>query len=228
MGLFDRFKKKDLQKVEEDNASRTQSTQADFDIEYGHSSDGRYLQVEFHDNRADFKKFYDITRLIVRRQPLDMAGHQVYNCAVSWYGSDDCQMFDEKAGTFESQRALDYSMVLAEIDLNLLQSNPIYCNAVIRTLLDKQRVESYLERGLQDSPNIPCGMYIGGIKQTQEGYGYGKFFSTVVGRASHFSDSMIDKRREHKEALEAKRLKAIEAKRAQLDKLRSEIEEMQK
>lgn len=226
MGLFDRFKKKDTQKVEEATIRTSSPNQAPFDIEYGQSSDGRYLQVEFHDNRADFKKFYDITRLIVRRQPLDMAGHQVYNCAVSWYGSEDCQMFDEKAATFDSQRALDYSMVLAEIDLTLLQSNPIYCNAVIRALLDKQRVESYLERGLQDSPNIPCGMYIGGIKQTEEGYG--KFFSTVVGRASHFSDSMIDKRREHKEALEAKRLQAIEAKRAQMDKLRSEIEDMQK
>lgn len=226
MGLFDRFKKKDTQKVEEATIRTSSPNQAPFDIEYGQSSDGRYLQVEFHDNRADFKKFYDITRLIVDRQPLDIAGHPVHNCAVSWYGSEDCQMFDEKLGAFESQRAHEYRGVLAEIDLNLLQSDPNYCSMVMKSLLDKQRVERYLETGLQEEPKMPCGKYIGGVRQTENGYG--KFFSTVVGRVSHLSDLMVNRRKEHRAALEARKLQAIEAKKAQIEKLQSELQEMEK
>jgi hypothetical protein len=225
MGFFDRFKKCDKQNESNVANNRQQVTQLPFDIEYKPTLNGN-LQVEFYDNDRDFKKFYDTTRLIIGRQPLNIEGHQVYNCAVSWYGQNDCQILDKKTGLFDSLRAQEYRGVLAEIDLELLQTDPNYCNMVMKELLDKQRVERYLESGLQETPEQPCGKYIGGVRQTERGYG--KFFSTVVGRASHNSDLMINRRKEHREMIELQRQNAIENKKAQIKKLQSELDSMER
>lgn len=224
MGFFDRFKKKDNQNIENALNNRKTVGQLPFNIEYSQISNG-ILQVEFYNRDSDFKKFYDTTRLIVSRQPLNIEGHQVYNCAVSWYGSNDCQMFDEKTGKFDSLRAQSYQGVLAEIDLELLQSDSNYCNMVMKGLLDKQRVERYLESGLQELPERPCGKYIGGVRQTEKGYG--KFFSVIVGRASHNSELMINRRQEHRARIKAQRQKAIADKKAQIEKLQSELDSME-
>lgn len=225
MGFFDRFKKNDKQNIESAVNNGQPIKQLPFDIEYSTASNGN-LQVEFYDHDSDFKKFYDTTRLIVNKQPLNIGGHQVYNCAVSWYGSNDCQILDEKTGKFDSLRAQEYRGVLAEIDLELLQSDPNYCNMVMKGLLDKQRVARYLESGLQETPEQPCGKYIGGVIQTEKGYA--KFFSTIVGQASHNSDLMVNKRQQRKEMMEAQKQKAIADKKAQIAKLQSEVKSMEK
>lgn len=225
MGFFGRFKKNDNQNIGSTVNNKQTIGQLPFDIEFSSNSKGN-LQVEFYDKNPDFKKFYDTTRLIIGRQPLDIEGHQVYNCAVSWYGHSDCQMFDEKTGKFDSLRAQEYRGILAEIDLGLLQSDPNYCNMVMKGLLNKQRVERYLENGLQETPEQPCGKYIGGVKQTEKGYG--KFFSTVVGRASHNSALMVNRRQEYRSRIDAQRQEAIANKRAQIEQLQSELDSMEK
>lgn len=225
MGFFDKFKKNDKQNIGNVVNNRQSVKQLPFDIEYSTAPNGD-LQVEFYDKASDFKKFYDTTRLIVGRQPLNMEGHRIYDCSVSWYGHSDCQMFDEKTGKFDSLRAQEYQRVLAEIDLELLKNDPDYCNMVMKGLLDKQRVERYLESGLQEMPKQPCGKYIGGVRRTEKGYG--KFFSMIVGQASHNSELMINKRQQHKEMIEAKRQKAIADKKAQIEKLQSELDSMEK
>ncbi len=225
MGFFDRFKKNDKQNIGSGVNNRQPVGQLLFDVEYSPVSNGN-LQVEFYDKDSDFKKFYDTTRLIIGRQPLNIEGHPVYSCAVSWYGHSDCQMFDEKTGKFDSLRAQEYRGVLAEIDLELLQTDPNYCNMVMKGLLDKQRVERYLESGLQETPEQPCGKYIGGVRQTERGYG--KFFSTVVGKASHNSDLMVKRRQERREMIEAQKQKAIADKKAQIKKLQIELDSMEK
>lgn len=225
MGFFDRFKKNDKQNIENAVNNRQLVAQLPFDVEYSTLSNGN-LQVVFYGKDLDFKKFYDTTRLIVGKQPLNIEGHQVYNCAVSWYGRSDCQMFDEKTGKFDSLRAQEYRGVLAEIDLELLQSDPNYCKILMEGLLDKQRVERYLESGLKETPEQPCGKYIGGIRQTEKGYG--KFFSTIVGRASHNSELMVNRRQEHREMLERQKQKAIADKKAQIEKLQNELDSMEK
>lgn len=58
--------------------------------------------------------------------------------------------------------------------------------------------------------------------------GYSKFFSTIVGEASHNSDLMIKRRQEHRSKVEAQRQKAIAYKKAQIEKLQSEIDNMEK
>lgn len=225
MGFFDRFKKKDKQNINNSVSNRQKIEQLPYDIKYGLDANGN-LQVEFYDKNSDFKKFYDVTRLIIARQPLNIKGHTVYNCAVSWYGRSDCQMFDEKTGRFDSLRAQEYRGVLAEIDLDLLQIDQNYCDMVMKGLLDKQRVERYLENGLQETVAQPCGKYVGGVKKTEKGYG--KFFSTTVGRASHNSELMVERRHENRLMAEAKRQKIIADKKAQIEKLQREVESMER
>jgi len=116
MGFFDGFKKRDEQNT--DNNSQAVE-KLPFGVKYIQGSNGE-LQVDFYDTNADFKKFYDTTRLKVARQPLNIKGHKVYNCDVSWYGQYDCNMLDEVTGKFDSLRAQEYRRVLAEIDLELL------------------------------------------------------------------------------------------------------------
>jgi len=96
----------------------------------------------------------------------------------------------------------------------------------MKELLDKKRVERYLESGLQETPEHPCGEYIGGIRQTEKGYG--KFFSIIVGEASHNSESMVNKRQKYREIIEERRQKAIEKKKAQIEKLKRELDSMEK
>lgn len=225
MGFFDKFKKDNKQNIEAVANNRPTVDQLPFDIKYSSTSNGN-LQVEFYDKEADFKKFYDTTRLIIGRQPLDIEGHQVYNCAVSWYGHDDCKILNKETGKLDSMKAQAYRGVLAEIDLELLQNDLDYCNMVMNKLLDKQRVERYLETGLQEEPEQPCGKYIGGVEQTEKGYG--KFFSTIVGQISHNSKLMVDRRQERRAMIEAKRQKDIADKKAQIERLQSEIDSIEK
>ena len=88
------------------------------------------------------------------------------------------------------------------------------------------RLEKYLENGLKETPEQPCGKYVGGVKKTEKGYT--KFFSTIVGQASHNSELMVNRRKEHREMLERKKQKDIENKRAQIEKLQREIDNMER
>lgn len=226
MGFLDRFKKNDKPKTEEvDTKKQPTVKKLPFEIKYSQMPNGN-LQVEFLDEHAAFNKLYDTTRLIIKRQPLNIEGHPVYNCAVSWYGSNDCQMINEETGVIDSLRAQDYRGVLAEIDLQLLQSDPNYCNMVMTGLLDRKRVEGYLTRGLEETPEQPCGKYIGGVGKTEKGYR--KFFSVIVGQASHNSELMKGRRQERREMAEIQRQKAIADKKAQIARLQEELEGMEK
>lgn len=225
MGFLDRFKKTGKQDTRNVTNNREAAEQLPFDVSYSRIANGN-LQVEFHDRNADFKKFYDSTRLIIDKEPFYMEGHQVYRCAVSWYGDSDCRVWDAREERYNSLRAQDYQRVLAEIDLELLQTDVNYCNMVMKGLLDKQRVEKYLENGLQETPEYPCGEYIGGVRKKEQSYN--KFFSTVVGRASHNSESMVNKRQQYREKMEKQRQEAIENKEAQIAKLQSEIDNLEK
>lgn len=183
------------------------------------------MQVDFYDKNAKVGQFYDTTRLVVDNRPIMLAGQEVRNCIVSWYSQDDAVFLDSEYEG-ESLNARDYRGILAQIDPTLLQTDENYCSVVMRKLLDKKRVTKYLEEGLQETPEQPCGKYIGGVKLTEKGYG--KFFSLPVGRVSHNSDLMINRRREHRENIEAKKQREIANKRAQIQQLQSEIDDMSK
>lgn len=223
MGFFNRSKRNNKQNAESIVTDKQPSQQSPFDITYTTTSDGK-LQIDFYDSNSSFRKLYDTTRLIVRH-PLNIANHQVYSCAVSWYGSNDALILNKKTGKLYCPRSVAYKEVLAEIDLELLQSDPNYCSVVMHELLDSHSVDSYLQTGLQENPNQPCGNYIGGVRLTENGYG--TFFSPIIGRVSHNSELMVNKRQQRREKIEAKRQQAIQEKKAQLARLQTELDDME-
>lgn len=209
MGFFDRFKRKDS------HSNKVSDKQLSSNIQYSMTSDGR-LQIDFYDENADFKQFYDTTRLIINTKPLIMADHEIYNCIVSWYGKNDAIM--------PGGRREEYRGVLAELDLGLINDHN-YCSALMKLLLEKKRVERYLEDGLKETPEVPCGKYIGGVMRSEENE-YEKFFSTPVGEASHNSDLMVNRRKEYRENLEIKRQQDIAKKQQEIIRLQQEVDQM--
>ena len=203
MGLLDKFRKKQPEKdqIHEEDNNKEFLRNAKFSM----TKDGR-LQVDFYDREADFRQFYDVTRLIASIDTINLGGHPVHNCAVSWYGENDAINFDSKG--MDLSRRTQYRGVLAEINLEQLRTDYNYCEAVMKGLLNKERVEKYLSRGLQENPENP----------------YQKFFSKRAGEASHNSEFMINRRREVRENEEKRKQQLKTQKEAQIKKLQEEIE----
>lgn len=217
MGLFDRFKKN-----KQETDKKVDNISKDYEIKYGMSQDGR-LQIDFYDRNIKVGQFYDTTRLIVGDKIVVLANQRVQNCIVSWYRQDDT-IFSDPQYENESIDARSYKGVLAQIDPVLLQSDEKYCSNVMRYLLNKKRVNQYLENGLQESPEHPCGKYIGGMRKTENGYS--KFFNIDAGIASHNSRLMVERRRENREKMEQKKRMEIDRKKAEIQRLQSEIDDM--
>lgn len=217
MGLFDRFKKN-----KQETDKKVDNISKDYEIKYGMSQDGR-LQIDFYDRNIKVGQFYDTTRLIVGDKTVVLANQRVQNCIVSWYRQDDT-IFSDPQYENESIDARSYKGVLAQIDPVLLQSDEKYCSNVMRYLLNKKRVNQYLENGLQESPEHPCGKYIGGMRKTENGYS--KFFDIDAGIASHNSKLMVERRRENREKMEQKKRMEIDRKKAEIQRLQSEIDDM--
>lgn len=217
MGLLDKFRKN----KEQENI-QPQQYDLPFEVELKMIAND-LIQIDFFDKQADFKQFYDTTRLVASYNPTSLGNNRdVLNCKVSWYGHNDAQILD---GGKESGRRAQYRGVLAQIDLNLLQTDANYCQAVMKGLLNQNRVEQYLDRGLEENPDMPCGKYIGGIIE-KDGK-YRKSFDPNIGRQSHYSDLMVNRRKEYRENQEMRRQQQIEDRRKQIEKLQSEIDSME-
>ena len=187
-----------------------------FEVSF-HTTQAGDLQVDLLDKNADFKQSYNSTRLI-SLGTVNLDGEYVKNCLVSWYNEVDAEYYD----SVDSRRC--YQNVLVDIDLRRLQQDPNYCYIVMTKLLEKNRVEKYLNRGLEEQPIEPCGNYIGGLKWKEEGY-WGEKFSPRVGRAAHYSKFMNKKRLEHKQDQEYWKQHRIREKQEKIKKLKQEIEE---
>lgn len=221
MGLFDRFKKNKEEKESNniDNYSRNAN-----DIRFYHTHDKK-LAIEFEEYDADFKQFYDTTRVIIDSIPSFINNSAVYGCKVSWYDSQDAQIFDNDGN--DISRRTDYNDVLAQIDPVRMQQDLAYCEYVMKKLFEKSRVEKYLAQGLSDNPSNPCGNYVGGVKDKGNGT-FGKFFDLSIGQIVHSSQYMIDKRMEFERKERDRKNRAIEEKHAQIRKLRGEIDNLSK
>ena len=219
MGLFDRFKKKEKNTHQGEEQRRQELP---FDVQFSMTNDGR-LQVDFYDKQAKFGQFYDTTRLIADLQQFYLGGRPVHNCLVSWYGQDDAVMFN--ANGMDMGRREQYRGVLSEINLEQLQSGLNYCYRVMKDLLNKQRVESYLDRGLEENPETPCGKYIGGVRKTPDNQ-YQKFFSSEAGKACHYSDLMIQRRQQNREQKEREKQQLRDSKKAEIKRLQDELDQL--
>ena len=216
MGIFDRFKKKE--KETEKVSDKSQEPYVNMPA-FRTISDGR-LQAEYYNGDATQREFYDTTKLTIdTNHILDIGGQHLYNCVVAWDSVNDCIIFDEKrmqraeiAGNRDS-----YKGVWLDLDLAKLQTDSKYCEVLMNKLLLKSRVESLINKGLQENPDRPCGKYIGGVIAKEDSYI--KFFSERVGHAAHQTPFMQERRAklrlQEKEAREA-RIEANKRKMAEL------------
>ena len=140
MGFLDKFKKRNTNTL--DVKDETPINRDLLDIEFRTASTGG-LQVDYYNPANDAKKSYDSTRLIMDR-PITLAGKQLWNCRVSWYGIEDGIGRD-----FIKPRSEQYTGVLAQIDLDLLQNDPTYCKMVMKNLLNSYSSEGKYTKAIK-------------------------------------------------------------------------------
>ncbi len=233
MKLFSR-KNKEVDKRKENTLSSQTTQQSNSVSEYDPQIEytNRGLELEYIEGNPKFGQFYDTTKLIVKGKNINFPNSNVYDCAVSWYSQDDCQIFDNKLGKFVNQRSEDFKSILAQIDLHLLETDPIYKKIVMESLLNESRVKRYLDAGMMTPEEIAkakesgntsineCGKYIGGVSGKESDYE--KFFDIGIGEKAHNIPEMVAARKVVKERREKIRQEKIANLKAQLNDLENE------
>ena len=214
MGLLDIFKKKEKNNNEIIENKAEQPKQDDYKISL--MLENGSLKVEFYERQPKFGQFYDTTRLIIDR----MNEQDLADCRVSWYGEDDSIVLDKHGNDLGRREA--YKNILTHIDIELLQKDKNYTKALMKDLLNQSRVLQYLQEGLKDNPERPCGKYVGSI-QNIDGQ-YRKIFDPNLGQMSHNSPEMVDKRQKYQEMMQESRNRKIERKRNEINRINGEID----
>ena len=226
MGFFDIFKKKKEEKQEKPNYvsnalpfKREDKVKINGDLESG-------ITFDYYLSEPGFKRFYDTVCLqIPDTQPVfNIFGTKVYNALVSWYGEDDAVPVNIP-GLYHSLRRRDTRSIQLWLDFSKL-SDSKYLKTLFYLLLDQDRVEKYLENGLQENPEVPCGNYIGQLCYIPERGIYKKQFDPYIGDFSHNSTPQVERRRQHKLKLEERKRNAIKEKQEQIAKLQQEIDDI--
>ena len=226
MGFFDIFKKKKEEKQEKPNYvsnalpfKREDKVKIDGALESG-------ITFDYYLSEPGFKRFYDTVCLqIPDTQPVfNIFGTKVYNALVSWYGEDDAVPVNIP-GLYHSLRRRDTRSIQLGLDFSKL-SDSKYLKTLFYLLLDQNRVEQYLENGLQEDPELPCGNYIGQLCYIPERGIYKKQFDPHIGEFSHHSTPQVERRRQHKLKLEERKRNAIKEKQEQIAKLQQEIDDI--
>ena len=220
MGIFSKLKKL-FKKEEKTYTPRYEPVKKKSEVKYSITKDGK-LQIAYIDREAKYWNTYDTTRLIINNSAEKLNNKYVPECLVSWYGQQDAVMLNDSG---EFGRRVDYKEVLADIDVSLIQTDPQYCEVVMKSLLSERRVNDYLTNGLKDTTERPCGQYIGGVRRTENGYG--KFFDMKAGREAHFTPKMNWIRDRDKQMKINAMRSEIETKRSEIKTKRSEINKIQ-
>ena len=162
-------------------------------------------------------QFYDTTILVISENPTDIQdGVPLYTGRVSWSNHDDCIKINGN-GQLNSPRAQDYKEVLLEIDMDKFWNDNSYRYALLTSLLDQKRVLERLNWGLEDSPEKPCGNYIGGIYFNPHTKLYETYNRPDIAKKVHYSQTAINRRAAHKE-------KQVKIKESQLAEIYRQIE----
>lgn len=209
MGFLDLFRKK-TQKV-------TRYDDPEADNEAAHvlreiTDDGK-LQIDYME-KPDFRKPYDSTRLVLETIPENINGYKVYTGKVSWYNQGDTIMFDNNDSRHRGWT------VRMEVEPTLLRTNDEYVSWVMVELLNRSRVQSYIEKGLIDNPDVPCGNYVGGIDAKPDG-SFGKIFDNFIGTYVHNMPAVRQTREQYQERKRIER-----AKQARREQLRKELHDL--
>ena len=203
MGFLDRFKLRRTELEERKIRDEAEEVKKQKKLNIIINEDGK-IQIEFNTEKTNFMQEYNTTRFVVDYT----RGEKLVQGRVSWYNKEDAVMFDENGNEDDSRT--DYSEILLELNMDLLKNDYNYAEKLMKDLLEKNRVNSYLERGMEENSTVPCGNYIGGI--IKDDVGYRKSFNVQIGRAVHNSEEMKRKR----EDFTAMKQKEIEARKKEL------------
>lgn len=226
MGFFDIFKKnKPVKQEKHDYISndepfeRQDKVKIKGDLESG-------ITFDYYLSEPGFKRFYDTVCLqIPDTEPIfNSFGTKVYNALVSWYGENDAVPVNIP-GHHHSLRRSDTRSIQLGLDFSKL-SDSKYLKTLFYLLLNQDRVERYLNNGLQENPEVPCGNYIGQLCYTPEKGIYQKQFDLHIGKFSHNSTPQVERRRQHKLKLEERKRNSIKEKQEQIAKLQQEIDDI--
>lgn len=233
MGLFSRKNKiQPTNDMQAKNSMKAESSQ-NLDTFYIKQSKDR-LQIDFIENKPKVGQFYDTTRLIVQNRNINFPTSSIYDCFVSWYGQSDAVMIDHESGEFIGGRRDNYTHVLAQIDLNLLKTDPMYLGVVMKYLLNESRVNRYMAVGMKTPEEIAkakaqgndsldlCGRYIGGIAGKERNYQ--KFFDPSIGKKAHNLPDMVQARQKQKASRERAKQEEIAKLKAKLNEIETGFE----
>lgn len=167
---------------------------------YNNNTNSHFLGTSaLSDDKED--QFYDTTILVISENPTYIQdGVPLYTGRVSWSKSDNCVYIDRN-GKINSPRAQNYKEVLLEIDMEKFMNDNSYRYALLTSLLDQKRVRQRLAWGLEDSPEKPCGNYMGGIYFNTHTKLYAKYDRPDIAKEVHYSPTAINRRKAYKESL---------------------------
>ena len=215
MGLIDLFRKN--KKITKKSLPEQEEKKDSYDI---FINDEWKMQIDYIEGKPDFNKYYDTTTLII-----EDSSSVIANCKVSWYNQYDTIIINRYNGREEDSRT-NYKDILVKLNYGLLQSDDQYVKKLMVSLLDRRRVNSYLENGMMDNPEKPCGKYIGGVEKIEGEFK--KSFENEVGKWAHNLPEMVEKRRKAKEYAERQRMEEVKRKKEQIIKLQKEVDDLSK
>ena len=145
-------------------------------FDYAIMNDGS-IKLNYADSNGKVSLGYDITSLIINTNPINVEGHILYDCVVSWG--------DSKTGNFD-----EYYNILVEFDKSLLFGDSKYYEYFMSKLLAKKRVMKYLSLGFDSKSETKCGLYIGCVEYDEDGKLKRCFYGNV-GSKCHNEDYMV-------------------------------------
>lgn len=228
MGLF-HFKKKEEQSIPVKEAPKSSIMFQSY-----RDKDGtEYIDVEFYDEdgRKALAQGYDTTRLMIKRSAIRLPNGAILEEAkISWRNNDDMNYIDENGR--EERITPDMQDIRVSIDFEKLYHDRAYQEVLMKGLLTKQRVSRYLNQGLEEVPENPCGNYIGEVIQKEEKDEQGNIarryytrgFNSYIGRMVHNLPDQIARRNAQKEKMQKATI--AEQKRRKIQELQEEIEQL--
>lgn len=142
--------------------------------DYAVMNDGS-IKLGYKENNNNLD--YDTTELIINTNPMNIEGHILYNCLVSWYDSS-------------WKKKNEFFNIIVEFDKASLFGDEKYYNYFMSKLLSKERVMKYLKQGLSPNADIECGIYVGSVDYNDEGV-LERHFYKEIGTICHNEDYMV-------------------------------------
>lgn len=171
------------------------------------------------------------------KAPRAVEGKVLYDCMVAWYKEKDTMIYDPNNSVDGMIR--DYKHVIAEIDPDRMRQDPEYFLCAMKKLLDKQRVDGFLENALKTEEELaeetkkagkvravltPHGRYVGGVTYSQEEKMWKKGYDVRLGEIMHNIPEMKAERAVNYKRRIEERKKRNQERAVQIAKLQREMQ----